>query len=167
MFGFLDLDLRTSILSLKTCSSATGSLVSQVSTGGLLHLPRRLEVGACSLHAKALIKPSNAWSSHLPSPPPSASALGDSRKIRFSLLLRSHSWAECGSHAPLGTAPTQPIHVLLLLLLLFFFFSCISRFFLLYTSPHVHPCNCVWVIVTQYTCQITFNGDPGFVASVP
>lgn len=33
---------------------------------------------------------------------------------------------------------------------------------------HGHPCNrSVWVFVTQYTTQITFNGDPGFVASVP
>jgi len=25
----------------------------------------------------------------------------------------------------------------------------------------------VWVLVTQYTCEITFIGDPDFVASVP
>jgi hypothetical protein len=38
--------------------------------------------------------------------------------------------------------------------------------YLLYHSPHVHPCNGVWIFVTQYTFQITFSGDPGFVASV-
>jgi hypothetical protein len=38
---------------------------------------------------------------------------------------------------------------------------------LLYPSPPVYPCFCVWVLVTQYTCDIIFNGDPGFVASVP
>jgi hypothetical protein len=38
----------------------------------------------------------------------------------------------------------------------------------LFYFPYVHPCNRgVWVLVTQYTLQITFNGDPGFVASVP
>jgi len=39
--------------------------------------------------------------------------------------------------------------------------------FLLYISPHVYSYFCVWVIVTQYICQITFNSDPGFVASMP
>lgn len=38
---------------------------------------------------------------------------------------------------------------------------------LLYPSPIVYPCFCVWVLVTQYTCQITFIGDPDFVVSVP
>jgi hypothetical protein len=33
--------------------------------------------------------------------------------------------------------------------------------------PLVYPCFCVWVLVTQYTCQIIFIGDPGFVASLP
>jgi hypothetical protein len=38
----------------------------------------------------------------------------------------------------------------------------------LFSFLYVHLCNrCVWVFVTQYTTQITFNGDPGFVASVP
>jgi hypothetical protein len=38
----------------------------------------------------------------------------------------------------------------------------------LFYFPHVHPRNRgVWVLVTQYTLQITFNGNPGFVASVP
>jgi hypothetical protein len=35
------------------------------------------------------------------------------------------------------------------------------------SSPPVYPCFSVWVLVIQYTCEITFNGDPGFVASVP
>jgi len=30
----------------------------------------------------------------------------------------------------------------------------------------VHPCNDVWVLVTQYTLHITFTGDLGFIASV-
>jgi len=45
----------------------------------------------------------------------------------------------------------------------------ISLFFwayLLYPSPPVYPCFCVWVLVTQYTCDITFIGDPSFVVSV-
>lgn len=33
-------------------------------------------------------------------------------------------------------------------------------------SP-VYSCFSVWVPVTQYSCEITFNGDSGFVASVP
>jgi hypothetical protein len=46
------------------------------------------------------------------------------------------------------------------------FFYCISGFFLLYPSPTVYSCFCGWVIVTQYTCQITFTSNPDFVASV-
>jgi hypothetical protein len=38
---------------------------------------------------------------------------------------------------------------------------------LLDISLPVHPCNVVWVLVTQYTPNITFIGDPDFVASVP
>jgi hypothetical protein len=39
--------------------------------------------------------------------------------------------------------------------------------YLLCHSPLVHPSNGVSVLLTQYTFQITFNDDPGFVASVP
>jgi hypothetical protein len=38
---------------------------------------------------------------------------------------------------------------------------------LLYHSPLVYPCFYVWVLVTQYTCQITFTGNLGFVAFMP
>lgn len=34
-------------------------------------------------------------------------------------------------------------------------------------SPHVYVCFGVWVLVIQYTFQITLNGDPDFVTSVP
>jgi len=50
----------------------------------------------------------------------------------------------------------------LIVFVLLFFWA-----YLLYPSPHVYPCFSVWVHVTQYTCEITFNGDPDFVASVP
>jgi hypothetical protein len=46
---------------------------------------------------------------------------------------------------------------------LFMFFWVI----LLDISLPVHPCNGVWVLVAQYTPNITFTGDPGFVTSVP
>jgi len=40
--------------------------------------------------------------------------------------------------------------------------------FVLSPFPHVYPCYYgVWVLVTQYTFEITFTGDSGFVASVP
>jgi hypothetical protein len=49
-----------------------------------------------------------------------------------------------------------------------FVFVCLFYWaYLLYSSPPVYPCFSVWVIVTQYTCEITFNGDPDFLASVP
>jgi len=49
-----------------------------------------------------------------------------------------------------------------------FVFVCMFLWaFLLFPSPLVYPCLGVWVLVTQYTFEITFNGDPGFVASVP
>jgi hypothetical protein len=50
----------------------------------------------------------------------------------------------------------------LIVFVLLFFWA-----YLLYPSPPVYPCFSVWVLVTQYTCEITFNGDPDFVASVP
>jgi len=49
-----------------------------------------------------------------------------------------------------------------------FVFVCLYYWaYLLYLSPLVYSYFGVWVHVTKYTCQITFNGDPGFVASVP
>jgi len=49
-----------------------------------------------------------------------------------------------------------------------FVFICLLYWaYLLYPSPPVYPCFSVWVLVTQYTCEITFNGDPGFVAFMP
>jgi hypothetical protein len=49
-----------------------------------------------------------------------------------------------------------------------FVFVCLLYWiFLLYSSPPVYPCVGVWVLVTQYTCQIIFIGGPAFVASVP
>jgi hypothetical protein len=49
-----------------------------------------------------------------------------------------------------------------------FVFLCLLYWaYLLYYFPPVYPCFGVWVLVTQYTFEITFNGDPGFVASVP
>jgi len=38
---------------------------------------------------------------------------------------------------------------------------------LLHLSPPIHPSNGVWVLVTQYTSNITFTSDPSFVVSVP
>jgi hypothetical protein len=38
--------------------------------------------------------------------------------------------------------------------------------YLLYPSPPLYLYFCVWVLVTQYTCDITFIGDPSFVVSV-
>jgi hypothetical protein len=111
--GFLDLDLLTSVLSLKICSSATSSPESQESVGGLLHLHRRLDVGMCFPCAQMLFLSTGAWSSRLHPPPPSASTPGGSNWFQFSLLLRGHPWAAHVSHAPPRTAPTQPIQVLL------------------------------------------------------
>jgi hypothetical protein len=49
-----------------------------------------------------------------------------------------------------------------------FVFVCLFYWvYLLYLSPPVYHCFSVWVLVTQYTCEITFNGDPDFVALVP
>jgi hypothetical protein len=49
-----------------------------------------------------------------------------------------------------------------------FVFICLLYWaYLLYPSPPpVFPCFGVWVLVTQYTCEITFNGDPDLMASV-
>jgi hypothetical protein len=49
-----------------------------------------------------------------------------------------------------------------------FVFVCLFFWaFLLYPSLPVYPYFGVWVFVTQCTYEIIFNGDPGFVASVP
>jgi hypothetical protein len=49
----------------------------------------------------------------------------------------------------------------------FFFFLMYFWAFWLYPSPHVHPYFYIWILVTQYTYQITFNSDSGFVAFMP
>jgi hypothetical protein len=65
------------------------------------------------------------------------------------------------SHAPSGKVPTPPSASGSLLCLFLFFWAYLFYFL------HGHPCNQgVWVLMTQYTLQITFNGDLGFVASV-
>jgi hypothetical protein len=48
--------------------------------------------------------------------------------------------------------------------LFFFFFFGV---FLLHVFSPVHYCNGVWVIVTQYTSNITITGDLDFVVSMP
>jgi hypothetical protein len=68
----------------------------------------------------------------------------------------SHAVKE-GSH-PFSFNRTSDAFVFVLL----FFWA-----YLLFSSPHVYPCFDNWVLVTQFTCDITFTGDPGFVASVP
>jgi hypothetical protein len=126
VFSFLGLDLLTFVLSLKTYSSATGFPESQESADSLLHLLRRLDVGACFPHTRALFLTTGAWSSCVPPLPPSASALGSSKWFRFSMLLRGHHWAAHGSHAPPGATPTQPVQVLQFVM---YFFLCISGLF--------------------------------------
>jgi hypothetical protein len=65
-----------------------------------------------------------------------------------------------GSHCS-SSYRTAAVTVYVFISLLFFWA------YLLYPSPPVYPCFCVWVLATQYTCDITFIGDPGFEASVP
>jgi len=55
------------------------------------------------------------------------------------------------------------VYVIVFPVLFFFLYFWV---FLLHVSPHVHPYNGVWVLVTQYTSNITFTGDSGFMASV-
>jgi hypothetical protein len=52
----------------------------------------------------------------------------------------------------------------LLYLLFFCLFVCFIGFICCIPLPQFTH---VLVLVTQYTCEITFNGDPDFVASVP
>jgi hypothetical protein len=72
----------------------------------------------------------------------------------------SRAVTAAGSHCSSSKRTSAAVTVCVLIFLLFWAY-------LLYPSPSVYPCNCVWVLVTQYTCYITFTGDPGFVASVP
>jgi hypothetical protein len=76
-----------------------------------------------------------------------------------------------GSHPPPLRASVVGFLLVFVLLLCFVLgFSIVTLFFwdyMLYPSPPVYPCFCVWVLVTQYTCEITFIGDPDFEASVP
>jgi len=53
--------------------------------------------------------------------------------------------------------------IFFILLKIFFFFGV----FLLHVFSPVHYCNGVWVIVTQYTSNITITGDLDFVVSMP
>jgi hypothetical protein len=48
-----------------------------------------------------------------------------------------------------------------------FFFFFFFGVFLLHVFSPVHYCNGVWVIVTQYTSNITITGDLDFVVSMP
>jgi hypothetical protein len=58
------------------------------------------------------------------------------------------------------------VYVIVFLVLFFFFFFFFGVFLLHVFSP-VHYCNGVWVIVTQYTSNITITGDLDFVVSMP
>jgi hypothetical protein len=72
-----------------------------------------------------------------------------------------------GSHPPPLRASVIRFLLAFVLLLCFSIVTLFFWAYLLYHSPPVYPCVCVWVLVTQYTCDITFIGDPGFEASVP
>jgi hypothetical protein len=58
-----------------------------------------------------------------------------------------------GSHSSINR--TSAVYFTVCAVLLLYFWVV-----LLYSSPTVYPCFCDWVFVTQYTCQITFIGDP-------
>jgi hypothetical protein len=85
---FWVLDLLTSILSLKTCSSAMGSPEFLEFAGGLLHLLCRLDDGAWEARASKLVDSTGAWSLRKHPPPLSAPTPGGSGSFHRFLLLR-------------------------------------------------------------------------------
>lgn len=139
----LDLDLLTVILSLKTCSSAMGSLESLESTGGLPHLLRRLVDGTCFPRARKFMCSTGTWSFRQHLPPLSGPNPGGSGWFHCFLLLRGRPWAARGSYTPPRRAPTLPPPNLLLLFLCLFYWA-----FLLYSSPlfiHVLVFGSLWL----------------------
>jgi hypothetical protein len=133
--GFLVLDLLTTVLSLKTCSSAMGSMEFLESAGGLPLLLRHLEDGACFPHAKKLMDSTGTWSFRQHPPPLSAPNPGGFEQFRRFPLLRGRPWAARVSHTPPGRASTLPLSDLLLLFLCLFI--CFSGYFLLFSSTPV------------------------------
>jgi hypothetical protein len=73
-------------------------------------------------------------------------------------LLRLLPLAARVTHAPLGKVLTPPSAIGPLLCLFLYFWA-----YLLFLSSLIHLCNSVWVLMTQYTFQITFT----YVAFVP
>jgi hypothetical protein len=94
-------------------------------------------------------------------PPLSAPTFSDSGRFCRFPLLRGLPKTARGSHAPPEWLP----HYQLLHLCCCYFCVCLFvflDFFVVLLSPYFG----ILVIVTQYTYEITFNGDPDFVASV-
>jgi hypothetical protein len=75
-------------------------------------------------------------------------------------IARGRPWA---THLPGGL---PPCHRLTCCCCFYVYLFAFLGIFLLFSSLPVYPRFGVWVLVTHYTCQITFIGDPGFVASV-
>jgi hypothetical protein len=117
--------------------------------GGLPHLLRLLEDGACFPRASKLMDSTNAWSLLQHPSPLSAPTPGGSGRVRRFLLLRGRPWAARGSHAPPWKAPTSP-DLLLLFLCLFVCFtgliccisiSCLPLFWCLGHCDSIHLSN--------------------------
>jgi hypothetical protein len=93
------------------------------------------------------------------------------RRRRFTLfMLLSTNLLRFGRFLMVIWPPSMVYFRVLFCFSVFYFilFLCVCFWaFLLHLPPLVHHCNGVWVIVTQYTSQITFIGDPRFVAFVP
>jgi hypothetical protein len=158
VFGFVSFvsDLLASFHWFKTWPSATGSSASLVFAGGLRRLHRHLAVGTCLPRARELQNSTGAWCIRLLHSPSPASSPGG--PWCWEAVLGQRVFLTRLS----GRLPTL-IHPILCCCCCFLFFWA----FVLYPSPHVYLyCFGVWVIVTQYTYEITFNGDLSFVVSV-
>jgi hypothetical protein len=156
-FNFSDLDLHSSNNNYKTRTSPMGSPASLDSTDGRRSLRRLMLPRICSLRRVGAMVA-------LPT---------------FHLDCLQCFWASPANPAakrpPLGGAWTsravtdgshsfsinKTFAIFAFLVCLFYWASLLSPF------PPVYPYFGVRVLVTRYTCEITFNGDPGFVALVP
>jgi len=86
-------------------------------------------------------------------------------KLGFPAAERLSLGGACFSRASqAGSHPSSPRFSAVVVGFSFMFFWA----YVLYPPPLVYLC-CfgVWVLVTQYTFEITFNGDLDFVASMP
>jgi hypothetical protein len=164
-FNFSVLDLCSFPDLYMTRSSPPASSASPSSTASLRSLHRLSQGRAWCTRSRGFSALFGAWLPCSASPLSTASSTGVSWLRQRFWPLRGSPFAARVSHAPSGTAPIPPsasaFSVVFVFIFLFFWA------YLFYFS-HVYPCNRgVWVLVTQYTLQITFTGDPGFVVSVP